>query len=53
MKLHLGFASGAEKNFRGVDYAANFVNLYDDKNYFKYTESHPQIDGVFFQDRHT
>jgi len=52
MKIHLGFASGSEKKFLGVDYAYNFANTYGDSDYLLYSESHPRLDGIFFQDKH-
>jgi hypothetical protein len=36
MKIHGGWASAPDMSFRGMDYAANYVNLYDDKNYYMY-----------------
>lgn len=52
MKIHLGFGSLPDATFRGVDYAANFVNFYDDKNYTHYSDAHPQLDHVFYYDKH-
>ena len=46
--IHLGFASVPDRSFRGYDYAANWLYSYDDKNYTFYSESHPQLDGVFY-----
>lgn len=53
MKIHAGFGSVPDKTFRGVDYAANFVYFYDDKNYTHYDPvSHPQLDGIFYYNKH-
>jgi hypothetical protein len=53
MKIHGGWASKADNSFRGMDYASNFVRLYDDKNWTQYNETvHPQMNGIFFYDRH-
>ena len=53
MKIHGGWGSLPYAEFRGMDYAANYVNFYDDKNYTHYNaEFHPQMEGVFFYDKH-
>lgn len=53
MKIHGGWGSLPDKTFRGMNYAHNFLYLYDDKNYIQYDDAfHPQLDGVFFFDRH-
>jgi hypothetical protein len=52
MMVHLGFGSSADKSFMGVDYSANFVTFYNDKDYTHYSAAHPQMDGVFFYDQH-
>ncbi len=41
MKIHLGIGSVPDKTFRGVDYAANFISFFDDKNYTHYSANHP------------
>lgn len=41
MKIHLGFGSLSDKQFRGVDYAHNFVNFWDDTNFPHFSEAHP------------
>lgn len=51
--IHLGYGSLPDNSFRGVDFAANTLIFYDDKNYTRYAAgTHPQLDGVFFYDRH-
>ena len=50
--VHLGSASAIDGELRGYDYAANFLYSYDDKNYTHYSENHPQLDGVFYYDKH-
>ena len=52
MMIHIGYSSVPDKLFRGGDYASNFVTFYDDKNYTHYSSVHPQMDGVFYYDRH-
>lgn len=53
MKIHGGWASLPDNTFRGMNYAANFVDLFNDRNYYEYNDySHPQLDGVFFFDKH-
>jgi hypothetical protein len=53
MKIHAGFGSLADNTFRGIDYASNFLYLYDDKNYTHYDPvSHPQLDGTFYFNKH-
>ena len=53
MKIHGGWSSLPDNTFRGMNYAQNFLYLYDDKNYTHYDPvSHPQLDGVFFFDKH-
>jgi hypothetical protein len=49
---HFGVGSLPDKTFRGVNYAANFVSFFNDSNYTHYSESHPQLSGVFYLDRH-
>ena len=51
MMIHLGYGSLPDNTFRGHDYAANFVMVYDDKNYTHYSQVHPQLDGIFFYDK--
>ena len=52
--IHGGWASAPENTFRGMNYAANWLCLYDDKNYTQYNPTtHPELSGVFFLDRHT
>lgn len=53
MKIHGGWGSLPDNTFRGMNFASNFLYLYDDKNYTFYDDiSHPQLDGVFFYDKH-
>jgi len=52
MMIHLGYGSLPDNTFRGMDYSAGFVTFYDDKNYTRYNDAHPQLEGVFFYDRH-
>ena len=52
MKIHLGIGSSEDHSFRGVDYAANFMTFFDDKNFTRYSPAHPQLDGVFYYDKH-
>ena len=40
-QIHLGISSNEGQNFRGYDYAANFLTPYDDKNFTGYTDEHP------------
>ena len=48
-RIRGGWGSLPDNSFRGMNYAANFVQFYDDKNYPHYEPvSHPQLDGVFF-----
>ena len=51
MMIHLGLGSLPDKTFRGVDYAANFIQFYNDANYTHYSGSHPQFTGVFYLDK--
>ena len=51
MKIHLGLGSSVDKTFRGVNYANNFIDFYDDKNYTHYGPEHPQLNGVFYYDK--
>lgn len=41
MMIHLGLGSLPDRQFRGADYAANFVTFYDDQNYTRYSSVHP------------
>ena len=50
--LHLGFGSLPDNTFRGVDYASNLVIFYNDQNYTRYSAEHPQMNGIFFYDKH-
>ena len=53
MKIHGGWASLPDNLFRGMDYAANFVDFYDDHNYTHYNQvDHPELDGIFFLNKH-
>jgi hypothetical protein len=52
MMIHLGFGSLPDKLFRGVDYASNYIAFYNDNNYTHYSASHPQLDGIFYYDKH-
>ncbi|TNV78485.1 hypothetical protein FGO68_gene8749 [Halteria grandinella] len=53
MRIHGGWGSAPDHSFRGMDFAANFVKLYDDHNYTHYSnQSHPQMDGIFYLDKH-
>lgn len=49
--IHLGWGSLPDNTFRGMDYAANMLYYYDDKNYTHYTDVHPQLNGLFFYDK--
>ena len=51
MMIHLGFGSLPDKQFRGVDYASNYLAFYNDTNYPHYSPAHPQFDGIFFYDK--
>ena len=51
MMIHLGLGSLPDKTFRGVDYAANFIQFYNDANYTHYSGSHPQFTGIFYLDK--
>lgn len=51
MKIHLGLGSSVDKTFRGVNYAHNFIDFFDDKNYRHYGPEHPQLNGVFYYDK--
>ena len=52
--IHGGWGSLPDNSFRGMDYAANLLDLFDDKDYILYNNvSHPQMDGMFFLDKHT
>ena len=54
MKIHGGWSSLPDNTFLGMDYAANFVSFYSDTNYTMYNPySHPQLDGIFFLDKHS
>lgn len=53
MKIHGGWGSLPDNTFRGMNFASNFLYLYDDKNYTHYDPvAHPQMDGIFFLDKH-
>jgi hypothetical protein len=52
MMIHLGWGSLPDKLFRGMDYSPNVVNIYTDSNYTHYSQAHPQLDGVFYYDKH-
>ena len=53
MKIHGGWGSLPDNTFRGMNYAANYVEFFDDKNYTWYNNfSQPQLDGVFFLNKH-
>jgi len=42
MKINLGIGSYPDKTFRGVHYAHNFVEFFDDKNFTMYDDvAHP------------
>ncbi len=47
-----GFGSGVSRSFEGIEYASNVLYTFTDKNYTYYSDAHPQLDGVFFWDRH-
>lgn len=51
MMIHLGWGSLPDKKFHGMDYAANMVNIWDDKNYTYYSDVHPQLSNTFFYDK--
>jgi hypothetical protein len=44
--LMLGVGSGASRSFEGVEYSANYLIPFTDKNYTYYSPEHPQLDGV-------
>lgn len=49
MMIHGGWASLPDNTFRGMNYAANLLHLFNDRNYYGYNDySQPQLDGVFF-----
>jgi hypothetical protein len=51
--IHLGVGSAPDNTFRGVDYSANDLIFYSDKNYTHYsTLYHPKYDGIFFYDKY-
>ena len=53
MKIHGGWGSAPDNSFRGMDFASNFVSFYDDNDYFFYEpQYHPQLEGVFFLNKH-
>ena len=49
--IHLGLGSLPDKSFRGVTYSSNYIEFYNDQNYTHYSDAHPQLPGVFFQDK--
>lgn len=51
MRIHIGLGSKSDNSFRGIQYAHNKVQVFDDSNYI-YTDAHPQLDGVMFFDKH-
>ena len=52
MMIHLGVGSAADNSFLGVNHAKNVIDFFDDKNYPFYADYHPQLNGVFFYDKH-
>ena len=53
MKIHIGLGSANDQAFRGILYSKNTMINYNDQNYTYYSPAHPQLDGVFFWDKHT
>lgn len=47
-----GIGSGASKAFEGIEYASNLMYTFNDHNYTYNNEIHPQLDGVFYWDKH-
>jgi len=41
MRIHLGVGSLPDNTFRGVNYASNYIDFFDDKNYTIYSDAHP------------
>lgn len=52
MRIHIGLGSKNDQSFRGILYGHNNLTNFDDKNYTYYSDVHPQMDGVFFWDKH-
>jgi hypothetical protein len=52
MMIHLGWGSLPDNVFHGMSYASNMLYYYDDKNYTHYSDVHPQMNGLFFQDKY-
>lgn len=52
MRIHIGLGSANDRSFRGVLYGYNNLTNFDDSNYTYYSDAHPQMNGVFFWDRH-
>lgn len=52
MRIHIGMGSLPDNSFRGLDYSENVVENFNDVNYTNYSPQHPQIDGVFYFDKH-
>lgn len=52
MRIHIGLGSRADNSFRGLDYSANVVDVFTDTNYTDYTPQHPQMNGIFYFDKH-
>jgi hypothetical protein len=38
MRIEFGVSSVPDNQFRGINYAANFVQNFDDKNYTHYSQ---------------
>jgi len=51
MKIFLGIGSLADNSFRGVEYAHNIINFYDDSNYTHFSTAHPQMENIFYLDQ--
>lgn len=53
VEIHLGWGSAPDNSFRGSDYTANWVKFYNDESWIvPFTEPHPQMDGIFYYDKH-
>jgi hypothetical protein len=49
--IHVGVGDRNTMDFRGIEYAAKIINIYDDKNQPAYPQ-HPQLNGVVYWDKH-
>lgn len=49
MMVHLGWGSAPDNRFEGCNYAANYVEFFDDHHYQSpFSDSHPELDGVVY-----